>query len=586
MHSLGSTVAAALRVAAPYGRRRLLRVLTVACAQGAAQAGAVLVIYLFLAVVLTGGAGPAARFDAFEPPGSGPESQRGILVIGAIAVVLLAVSAAMRVAAVRAVNGYAFGLSAWLREQLLRSVFSRPFAHHQQANAAVLADLIHQQSLQVARDLYRPLLDIVSTAIVTLFVGAALLLIDPWVTTAVIVVLLGVFAVVFTLGSQRRREIGHEMRDSGADTSREVHQTLSVARAVYAHDAAGHFIARSSDAARRHAAALTRNSVVTEAPRGFAEATLVAVVVALFAVSAAQGGATADLVPTVGTLAIAGFRLIPQVQNAFAGAAKIQTSRAALDAIAEVLDRPRTNNAQVGPELPRLTGHWRATVTLRGVGVTYAANRPAALHDVELTLRRGQSIAIVGPSGAGKTTLLEVLLGLITPDCGQVTVDGDLLTAQRGQWWRRQIGYVPQDVVLLDDTVAANVTFDANQGDEEAIWRALANAQLSDFVATELPLGLDTRVGDRGAALSGGQRQRLGLARALYRNPDLLLLDEATNHLDRENEASFLRTVAELAPDLTVVQVTHRLNPALPVDAVYRLAAGHLTRESVDVRGH
>ena len=189
---------------------------------------------------------------------------------------------------------------------------------------------------------------------------------------------------------------------------------------------------------------------------------------------------------------------------------------------------------------------FRDSIKLENVSYRYPSGHTDAVNDVSLKVPHGASVGLVGGSGAGKSTLVDVILGLLEPSTGRVTVDGiDIATNVRG--WQDQVGYVAQAIFLCDDTLRRNVAFGVpdDKIDDEAVRRALRAAQLEDFVA-QLPAGMETVVGERGVKLSGGQRQRIGIARALYHDPQVLVLDEATSALDTETEKGVMEAVNAL----------------------------------------
>lgn len=208
--------------------------------------------------------------------------------------------------------------------------------------------------------------------------------------------------------------------------------------------------------------------------------------------------------------------------------------------------------------------------------VSYAHDPVPVLNGIDLTIEAGELTAVVGPSGAGKSTLIDILACLLKPDAGVVLVDGVDLNDFAVQDWRRTIGYVPQDTMLLHTTVRENITLgDAEISDDDIAW-ALAAADANDFVAA-LPQGLDSVVGERGLKVSGGQRQRLAIARALVRKPRLLLLDEATSALDARSEQALCAQLADLRPKLTIVAITHRPAIEAVADTTYHLVEGRVT---------
>ena len=191
-------------------------------------------------------------------------------------------------------------------------------------------------------------------------------------------------------------------------------------------------------------------------------------------------------------------------------------------------------------------------------------------------MRSGKAVAFIGPSGAGKSTLVDVILGLLTPTRGEIDVDGHNIEEDLSSW-QQQIGYIPQDIYLIDDSIARNIAFGLKDEDinGQALTRAAETAQLGSFLAT-LPKGLNTVVGNRGIRLSGGQRQRIGIARALYNEPRVLVMDEATNALDNETEREVVRAINQLRGDRTIIMIAHRLTTVIGCDRVYLLEAGKI----------
>ncbi len=216
------------------------------------------------------------------------------------------------------------------------------------------------------------------------------------------------------------------------------------------------------------------------------------------------------------------------------------------------------------------------SVHLEGVSFVYGVEEKApAVRDLDLTIEAGKTTAIVGPSGAGKSTVADLVMGLIQPDRGRVLVDGKPLGPELLRSWREQIGYVAQDTFLFNDTVRANLLWARPDTDDEQIWRALRLAAAEEFVS-ELPERLETLLGDRGVRLSGGERQRIALARALLREPSLLILDEATSALDSENERRIQEAIEGLHGSVTILMITHRLSTIRRADITYVLERGRL----------
>jgi len=281
-----------------------------------------------------------------------------------------------------------------------------------------------------------------------------------------------------------------------------------------------------------------------------------------------------EIIPTLGLFAAAAFRVMPSINRLLGSLQTLIFSRAIISSVYEdfKLDAPDTpENKTVIP--------FKDQLELKNLGFQYPTAVRPSLQDVSLVVRRGEAVGFVGPSGAGKSTLVDVILGLFAPTSGTVLVDGlDIQDNLRN--WQNQIGYVPQTIYLTDDTLRRNVAFGLGDEniDEQAVVNAIRLAQLEDFVAS-LPDKLGTVVGERGVRLSGGQRQRIGIARALYHNPSVLVLDEATSSLDTPTEHGVMQAVQALQGAKTVIIVAHRLSTVEYCDRLYRIEDSRMTEQ-------
>ncbi len=265
-----------------------------------------------------------------------------------------------------------------------------------------------------------------------------------------------------------------------------------------------------------------------------------------------------------------------------AGLGQIRYRLSAVDAVHDELQAlqaaapaPATPAAAPSPAPPAGLA-FQHGIELRQVAFRYAADRPRAVDGVSLRIPRGASVAFVGPTGSGKTTLVDLVIGLLEPQEGAVLVDGQDIRRDPAAWGRH-IGYVPQSIVLLDDTVARNIALGVpdDQIDLGDLHRAIAAAQLEDTIKA-LPNGVETLIGDHGARLSGGQRQRVGIARALYHNPDVLIMDEGTSALDTGTEQAVIDAVEALKGQRTIIMIAHRLSTVRACDRIHCIVDGQL----------
>ena len=287
-----------------------------------------------------------------------------------------------------------------------------------------------------------------------------------------------------------------------------------------------------------------------------------------------QGRSSGIIVTSLGLFVGASFRFVPALNRVLGAMQSLRLAKAAVDVVFEEVSRSFQDQS-IKQQI-----HFAREIKFENISFSYHEQSSLVLKDLSLGVTFGESLGIVGPSGAGKTTLVDLLLGLLTPTSGVVTVDGKAVDLSKTTW-RSEVGYVPQEIFLIDDTIRNNIAFGipAHEISEEKIRNCVETAQLRDFVSA-LPDGLDTVTGERGVRLSGGQRQRIGIARALYHEPSLLVLDEATSALDLDTETEFLKTLEAIHKKVTIVVISHRLSTLKYCDRIIRLERGVLTEVS------
>ncbi|MCR5501421.1 MAG: ABC transporter ATP-binding protein/permease, partial [Lachnospiraceae bacterium] len=303
-----------------------------------------------------------------------------------------------------------------------------------------------------------------------------------------------------------------------------------------------------------------------------------------------KGNTVMDFIPQLAVLAVGAFRLLPSVGKINAFVNNILYSMPSLDLIYNDLksiegfrkNDDESDGSASAPEAP--AAQEGKDIRIQNVFYHYPDSSENVINGADFTIRGGATTAFIGSSGAGKTTLADIILGLLPPEKGKILY-GDTDVYRNLSYWHSRLGYIPQSIYLSDDTILKNVAFGVPEDriDEKAVIEALKKAQLYDFVKG-LPEGLHTFTGDRGVRLSGGQRQRIGIARALYHDPEILVLDEATAALDNETEAAVMDAIDSLHGRKTLLIIAHRLTTIRNADAIYEVADGSVrerTRESV-----
>jgi len=469
---------------------------------------------------------------------------------------------------------FAFGFQADISHRLFTGYLRQPYIFHLQRNSAQLIRNTIGQVDEI-RGVIETGLILVAESLVLIGILALLVIVEP-VGTLVIMITFGLVGWIFGRFTQDRilrwgvaRQFHEGLR------LQHLQQGLGSAKDVRLLGRESDFLAQYQLHNIGNARVGEHQFVLRALPRLWLELLAVSGLAALVAVMIGQGKPLDALLPTLGLFAAAAFRLMPSVNRMLNAVQNLRFSLPVIDNLhSELLLFGTTQAPQRGSFLP-----FKNTLLLDQVSFRYPCTEAFALRGVSLAIPRGTAVGFIGQTGAGKSTLVDIILGLLTPDSGSVRLDGiDIQSNLRG--WQDQIGYVPQSIYLTDDTLRRNVAFGLpnEEINETAVWRAIRAAQLEGYVS-EQPQGLDSMVGERGIRLSGGQRQRIGIARALYHDPSVLVLDEATSSLDTATERSVMESVRALRGDKTLIIVAHRLSTVEQCDRLFRLDQGRLIEE-------
>ncbi len=464
--------------------------------------------------------------------------------------------------------------SADLSVRLLSGYLSAPYTFHLQRNAADLVHTTTRLAPTTFTEVISALIHIAAESLVLLAILGVLLTVAPAVTLISTIFLAAVGGLMLSGMRRRSTSLGLQTRDLGSKLMREQTQALGTVDEIAVLRRGPFFSERFAEVSQHFADVRALESFFGALPRIVVETLFIvgalgATSVLMF--SGVSGGRTVSL---LGLFAYAGFRVIPSANRILFWTHIARRGRAGIDQIREDLDAlEEARSSRASASQKKIVFSDR--VEFRGVGFDYAPDAPPVLDAVDLELRRGESVAIVGPTGSGKSSLVRLLVGLLEPSQGEILIDSCPLSECLDSW-RDQIGYVPQQVHLIDDSLRRNVAFGlADEAiDDLAVDRAIAMAGLTEMVAA-LHRGLATRVGDQGVRISGGERQRIGIARALYRSPGVLILDEATSSLDLRTEAEIIKHLSA-DHERTVVAVTHRLNSVADFDRMIFIQAGRV----------
>lgn len=497
-----------------------------------------------------------------------------IIALGLISMAAVVASSAFKTITLHLVNRFVYMLRHSLSTQLLARYLGQPYEFFLSRNPAELSKNVLSEADQFTFSLLQPLSMLFAHGTVVLAMVVLIVAYDPWMALAIVAVISVLYGAIYLLVRRRLRRIGHERQQADIGRYKSCSEALGGIKDVKVTHTADSWLGIYAHHSRQFSRHIASAETLSASPLYMVEAVGYSglILIALFLLI--RSNDIAHVLPALGMYGFAAYRLLPAAQTMYRGFARLQYSAATLDAVHHDLTLPlQPAPASVGVIVPR------QEIRLQGIHYAYPSTPDkAALCGVDLVIPANSSLGIAGQSGAGKSTLMDVLLGLLTPQAGTLTVDGIPITSANVADWQRSIGYVPQHIYLADASVAENIAFGIPREhiDMEAVQRAARAAQIHDFVEKELPQGYDTTVGDRGIRLSGGQRQRIGIARALYRDPPVLLMDEATSALDGTTEAALNEAIRELSGSKTIMVIAHREASLMACNRVFTLAESNI----------
>ncbi|HEX3396471.1 MAG TPA: ABC transporter ATP-binding protein [Steroidobacteraceae bacterium] len=513
----------------------------------------------------------------------GFSSKRSFVValgIGFVAVMLIA--NLINVLGSLAMSRLALRIGNELQSTLFGEYLARPYAFHTRASGTMLSNNILHETARVTNGILRNAFLLVTNLVTALFIVLSILLLNPVIALGMIAGLAGGYALIYLVLRNKLLQLGQTQSRSAIEQAQILNESFGAIKEIIVLQAQNFFRGRFERASKSFSLAAAHSQVVAQNPRYLMECVAA---VGLVGLALVLGGREDGVGPWLGQLtflAFAAYRLLPMLQQVFAATVNIRANRAGLALIAPDLRRTRSALHTAVPANFPADHAWQARpqqeIRLEEVSFRYASDQPWALKRVSLRIPARAAVGIVGVNGSGKTTLVDVIVGLLAPSEGRVEVDGSELDETNRAAWQSRIAYVPQNMFLLDSSIAQNVALGvpAADIDRKRLAEAVRLAQLDDLIKT-LPSGYDHRLGERGIQLSGGQRQRIGIARALYQAATVLVFDEATNALDGLTEQELMSTLGGLRGRYTTILIAHRMTTVRSCDIIFELENGKIT---------
>lgn len=471
--------------------------------------------------------------------------------------------------------------------RVMREFLNRPYEDYLGADIPTVFRLT-DSDIPSAFQLILVMIQMITEIVVAVSLCIVLVLASPGLCLFVVVIFLGMTLLITKQLKPRLNKIGHRNQTIQSRIAKWRIQSIYGLKDVKVLHREEFFVRNYYESGAIGANVARNYAVFNNLPRLLIETVFMASMFLFILVYMLRGGDMTVLVPQLTAFAMAAIRMLPGINRINTYLSEIAYAQPCLDYLYDNLNenmKKDVNGSVTGltgdrqPQLPKL--ELQDKIVLDHITYAYPNTEKNIFTDAHMEVRKGQSVGIMGPSGAGKSTIVDILLGLLHVQAGEITCDGVNIFDNYPSWLAK-IGYIPQSIYLIDESIRDNIAFgiDADRIDDKRIWEVLEEAQLKEFVE-ELPDGLETTIGDRGVRISGGQRQRLGIARALYHNPEILVFDEATSALDGDTEKAVMDAINSFHGRKTMVIIAHRLNTIAKCDVIYKVEDEKITETTI-----
>jgi ABC-type multidrug transport system fused ATPase/permease subunit len=462
-----------------------------------------------------------------------------------------------------------------ISSRLVESYLSQPYNWFLSQNSPELVKNILSDIYSIVVHFIYPVLNLIMYGILLTILICLLFLINPYVTIIFGIVLVGAYLSIFFWSRNLNKKWGLKVSNMNQERYTIVSEALHAFKEVKSAGLEKNYINNYKKVSEIYSTNLSFSQSIASIPRFFLEMLIFggAITYILISIKILKNDFI-NIIPTFVIFVFASYRIIPAIQHIYSAISQISFSEVILDRIIKDLSLLKSNFISSRTKVLKLT----KSIKLNNVSFYYPNAKYKVIKNINLNLPAFKKIAIIGPTGSGKTTILDIILGLLDPSEGNLSVDDNIININNRSAWQKNIGYVPQQVYLSDKSIRSNIAFGLDENDisQEKVEMAAKFANLHDFILKELPMQYETKIGERGVRISGGQRQRIGIARAIYHKPQLIIFDEATNALDSNAEKSIIDSINNLKDDFTIIIITHNLKVAKYCDIIFSIELGKL----------
>ena len=500
-----------------------------------------------------------------------------IFLLGVTVLVILFVSAIISMLTIWRLSIFGNKIGVEISDRLYAHYIKQGWLYHATRNSAQLTKKIAVEAGRVTSGIVLPIMQMNSRIVLALFLGLSIFVYDPKVAIIGIATFAIAYYILFKLVRMRLQINGRAISDMNEQRFRLMNESFGGIKDVLLLGRDNYFIKSFHQTGRKLTYSLSANQVLTQVPRYFMEfIALGSMIVLVLYLIASHNGNLGIILPIMSVYAFATFKLIPAFNQIYGGLALIKGNFAAFESIQQdLIDSKQTQLVILNPKQSYIRP--KQQISLEKITFHYPSIEESTINHINLSIPVNSVIGVVGPSGSGKSTLINILLGLIKPQQGHLKIDNTIINDKNRRSWQNTIGFVPQSIFLLDGTIAENVAFGIPQEqiDLEQVQRALNLAHLTELIQS-LEYGIHTKVGERGVQISGGQCQRIGIARALYPEPEVLVFDEATSSLDGITEKMIMEAIHGFSGRKTIIMIAHRLKTVQKCDQIFFIDKGQL----------
>ncbi len=464
-----------------------------------------------------------------------------------------------------------------LGKRVMEGYLHQPFSWFLNRHTADLGKNILYEVEQIVYLALNPSLVFIQQTLITLAILTILILVNLKIAIIVGLTMGFAYGIIYLLTRNLVVKFGKQRLKASKLLFVNITEAFGAIKEIKVGGSEKNFVNRFSEPAKNLAKSQALIGLISTLPRFVLEVIAFGGIILAILYLLAQSGNFNEIIPIIALYVFAGYRLLPAFQGIYRSLAQVRSVEPSLDTLYKDLKNFKSNIK--AKDENRL--EFKKNITLKNIFYQYPNSTKIVLNNLNLDISASTKIGIVGATGSGKTTIVDIILGLLELQKGFLKVDGKLIEKNNLRTWQNSIGYVPQNIFLADDTVSANIAFgvENNSINKKDIENAAKIASLHDFVINELPEKYQTYIGEKGIRLSGGQRQRIGIARALYHNPKLLILDEATSSLDNLTEQEVMNAVNNMSKDLTVIMIAHRLSTVKECDSIVILENGQIKHQ-------